>query len=182
MKNAVLCFIFLGFTSYLTAVEYQDYVNYKVIDKDQDFKVETVELRKWSESYARIWSYDQSMAKTAFPLGDFLLTKVDGDKNKEISKTELRNFQNLLKPIFERAYLVFIEKHDSNGNGRIESSERTSAHINYPKFIHFFNKNLQGILPNQEVAKLGPNLPHGEGNEPKAGRGESGRKFDDIYD
>ena len=113
-------------------MEYNDYVNYKRIDKDQDFKVETAELRKWSESYARIWSYISRWQKSFSCRGHFLLTKVDGDKNKEISK-ELRLFQEkLLKPLFQRAYLVLLKSMTTNNNRRIESSERTSAHINYP--------------------------------------------------
>ena len=184
MVKAVLLLMFSVLFSPVWAVDHEDYTNFKVIDKDQDFKVETVELRKWSEAYARIWSYDQWMAKEAFPLGDLFLTKIDDDKNKKISKTELRDFQNLLKPIFERAYTLFIEMYDANGNSRIENSELTKAHINYPKFTNFFTKNMNRIIEDELVAELDPNhvMLNEKQQKPEEGIKELRRKLDDIYD
>ncbi|MCH2205639.1 MAG: hypothetical protein MK132_07200 [Lentisphaerales bacterium] len=161
----------------LAAVEYNDYENYKIIDKDQDFNVETSELRKWSESYARIWAYNQTMAKDAFPAGAHLLRKVDGDNDREISARELRDFQEKLKPVFKKAYERFKENFDVNNNGRIEKSEISEAFIKHPGYFHYFNQNSNYILE-----------PFGEvfGEKPEQGRRppkrKADKKLDDLYD
>lgn len=161
----------------LSAVEYYDYENYKRIDKDQDFNIETAELRKWSESYARIWAYSQTMARDAFPAGAHLLLKADADNDRKISSKELRLFQEKLKPLFQKAYVRFKENFDTNNNRRIEKSELAEASIKHPGYFHYFNHNAKFILEPGE-----DEMGHHPEQIRRPAKRQEGKKLDDIYD
>ena len=177
MKNVTFVLLSFIFLNSLSAVEYYDYVNYKTIDKDENFRIETAELRKWSESFVRIWAYNESMAVEAFPMGVGFLKIVNKDKNKEISKSELRDFQEMLKPVLEKAYVKFKELYDTNDNSRIEKSELSEAFIKHPHYFHYFNLVMKKP---QEVGM--ERRPRREDGFRKPARRKAGKKLDDIYD
>ena len=183
--------IFIQSVFLLSAADfnYEDYNIYKTPDKDRDFNIETGELRKWSESYARIWTYSEEMVEI-FPLGLKLLKEVDTDKDKEISKRELRAFQMNLDPIFEKAYEEFTLTYDKSGNGRIEKSELAEAFLKYPTFFDYFNKNVH-LFVETELAEVEKReapprddmrrRPAGEDFRRKPPRRDK-KALDDIYD
>ena len=108
-------------------------------DEDYDFKVDSVELRKWVESISTVYSYSRDFIRTNEAVQ--LLRDFDKDNDRKLSTKETLEFRSYIKPIFEKASNKLLLENDSNKNRRLDKSELEIMRGKISNFLNFALKN-----------------------------------------
>lgn len=153
-------------------------------DKDNDFKIDSSDIRDWVEAVSDMYNHQRPMMRMKMPALEYA-EKFDKNMDSELSSSEERTMRDHFKKAVAEAQKTLFEEYDLNKNRRFDDKELPKLRSEIHNLTNYAIELSMGIKQEEEKPELKKEPRFGElrdlDKEPDVEPVKK-RKFDDIYD